>query len=353
MKGAVFVGSRQVELQDFQDPTPGEGEVVVEIKASGMCGSDLHFYRADGGAPAMAAKLGLGGDGKPKINGHEPCGEVVARGPGVPAHHAPMGQRVSIHHYAGCETCPDCRSGWSQLCKVGPMQVYGVTGHGAHAKYMKVPVFTLVPLQDEISYEVGAAISCGTTTAYGALKRMNMEGGRTLAIFGQGPVGLSGVALAKAMGMTVFALDISDDRLALAETCGADALINVAREDPVEALRKLTGGKGVHYAMEASANSEARLAAIRGTRTWGVVSYVGEGGDVTIEVSPDLLRRQLTLIGSWTFSSNIQDECTRFIADNGVNVAALITDRWPITEIDEAYKKFDKQQMGKGIIVPN
>ncbi|MEO1266319.1 MAG: alcohol dehydrogenase catalytic domain-containing protein, partial [Pseudomonadota bacterium] len=113
MQGAVFSGKRTVTLQSFDDPTPGPGEVIVKIKASGMCGSDLHFYRADGGAPEMAKKLGLGGDGELKINGHEPCGEVVARGPGVAEHHAPTGQRVSIHHYAGCETCPDCKSGWS------------------------------------------------------------------------------------------------------------------------------------------------------------------------------------------------------------------------------------------------
>ncbi|MEO0672426.1 MAG: zinc-binding dehydrogenase [Pseudomonadota bacterium] len=352
MQGAVFTGGRKVTLETFDDPVPGEGEVIVEIKASGMCGSDLHFYRADGGAPEMARKLGLGGDGELKINGHEPCGVVAARGPGVPEKHAPTGQRVTVHHYAGCETCPDCKEGWSQLCRVGPMQVFGVTGHGAHAQYMKVPAFTLVPLPDEVSFEVGAALSCGTTTAYGALKRMNMTGGKTLAIFGQGPVGLSGVALAKAMGLDVIALDVSDDRLALATRCGADDVINVANEDAVEGLRKRTGGRGVHYALEASANEDARIASIRGTRVWGTVAFVGEGGQVTVDVSPDLLRRQLTLIGSWTFSSGIQGECTRFVADNGVDIGALITDTWPLSQIDEAYRKFDQQQMGKGIIRP-
>ena len=138
MKGVVFTGNRQVETMDFDDPTPGEGEVVLEIKASGMCGSDLHIYRSPGGGPELARKLGLGGSGKPAIGGHEPCGVVVARGAGVAKKHAPDGGRFMVHHYAGCETCPDCKAGWSQLCKVGPMQVYGVTGHGAHAKYIKV-----------------------------------------------------------------------------------------------------------------------------------------------------------------------------------------------------------------------
>ncbi|MGI9476182.1 MAG: zinc-dependent alcohol dehydrogenase family protein [Hyphomicrobiaceae bacterium] len=353
MKGVVFTGNREIEFQDFADPKPGPGEVVIEIKASGMCGSDLHLYRSPGGGPAMAAALGLGGDGQASVGGHEPCGVVVERGAGVPKHVAPDGARVMVHHYSGCETCADCRGGWPQLCQVGPMQVYGVTANGAHSSHMAIPAFTLVSLPDELSFETGAAISCGTGTAYGALKRMKMDGGRTLAVFGQGPVGTSATMLGKAMGMHVFAIDISDERLALAKKCGADAVINVASKDAVEELRKLTGGKGVHYAVECSSNPDARGAAVQGTRTWGTVCYVGEGGTVQLEVSPDMIRRQVTLMGSWTFSTNIQDECTKFISDNGVPVDDIITDRFKLSDAVGAYQKFDKQQMGKGMLKPD
>ena len=352
MKGVVFTGNRQVEIQDFDDPTPGEGEVVLEIKASGMCGSDLHIYRSPGGGPELAKKLGLGGGGKAVIGGHEPCGVILARGAGVSKRHAPDGGRFMVHHYAGCETCPDCRGGWSQLCKVGPMQVYGVTGHGAHAAYIKVPAFTLVSLPEEISFEAGAAISCGTGTAYGALRRMHMTGGKTLVVFGQGPVGTSGTILGKAMGLRVIAVDISNDRLKLAKEVGADDTVNAAKKDAVEEIRKLTGGQGAHYALESSASPEARVAAVRCLRTWGTACYVGEGGTMTLDVSPDMLRRQVTLMGSWTFSTHIQDECTRFIADNGVAIDKLITDRWKLKDAAKAYVKFDKQQMGKGMLLP-
>ncbi len=353
MKGVVFTGNRKVEIQDFDDPVPGDGEVVLQIKASGMCGSDLHIYRSPGGGPELAKKLGLGGSGKPVIGGHEPCGVVVARGPGVPRKHAPDGARFMVHHYAGCETCPDCRAGWSQLCKVGPMQVYGVTGHGAHAPYIKVPAFTLVPLPAEISFEAGAAISCGTGTAYGALRRMSMTGGKTLVVFGQGPVGTSATLLGKAMGMHVIAVDISNDRLKLGRELGADATINAAEKDTIEEVRKLTGGLGAHYSVECSSSADARVAAVRCLRTWGTACYVGEGGStMTIDVSPDMLRRQVTMIGSWTFSTHIQDECTRFIADNGVALDRVITDRWKLSDAEAAYTKFDKQQMGKGMLLP-
>src|SRR5882672_3958942 len=133
MRGIVFTGNRQLELRDFPDPTPGPGEVVLAIKASGMCGSDLHPYRATGNA---AASLGLGGAGTPVIGGHEPCGVVHAVGAGVDP--GLVGRRVMNHHYKGCGWCKHCRAGWSQLCRHG-ITVYGMTGHGAHAPLMKVP----------------------------------------------------------------------------------------------------------------------------------------------------------------------------------------------------------------------
>jgi threonine dehydrogenase-like Zn-dependent dehydrogenase len=233
------------------------------------------------------------------------------------------------------------------------MTVFGITGHGAHAAYMKIPAFTLVSLPAEVSFEVGAAISCGTGTAYSALKRMTMGGGQTLAVFGQSPVGLSATMLGRAMGQHVIGLDVAEERLALAKDCGAEHVVNVGKKDPVEELRRLTGGKGVAYALECSGHPEARVSAVRATRVWGTVCYIGEGGNVTLEVSPDLLRRQLTLIGSWTFSKHIQDECARFIASNGVKIEKLITDTFPLSDAAAAYAKFDKQRTGKGMIIPS
>ena len=104
--------------------------------------------------------------------------------------------RVMKHHYKGCGQCNHCRGGWSQLCRNG-IVVYGMTGHGGHAPYMKAPVCTLVPLPDELTFEEGAAISCGTGTAYQALRRLDVSGRDTLAIFGQGPVGLSATLLGR------------------------------------------------------------------------------------------------------------------------------------------------------------
>jgi threonine dehydrogenase-like Zn-dependent dehydrogenase len=348
MRGALFVGDRKIEIRQFPDPLPGPGEVVLEVKASGMCGSDLKFYRP---APGEAQRaLGLGDVSEPIIGGHEPCGVVAAVGPGVSEAEAKVGDRVMDHHYCGCGVCSHCRVGWSQLCREG-FVVYGVTANGAHADYMKVPARTLVPLPDELSFATGAAISCGTGTAYNALRRMDLCGRHTLAVFGQGPVGLSAVQLAAAMGARVIALDVTAERRRFATEMGADAVIDPSADDPVEALKQATHGEGVDLALDCSGAEAARSAAVRATRTWGTVCFVGEGGSVTLDVSRDMIRKQLTVIGSWTFSSVIQAECARFVADRQIDVERLFTQRWTLDQADEAYKLFDTQTTGKGVFL--
>lgn len=349
MRGVVFLGERELELREFPDPTPGPGDVVLAIKASGMCGSDLHPYRAPrtGGA---AASLGLGGSGGPVIGGHEPCGVVAARGAGVTDAEAPIGARMMNHHYRGCGTCRHCRVGWSQLCRAG-FVVYGMTGHGAHAPFMKVPARTLVPLPDSLSFEEGAAIACGTGTAYGALKRIGASGRDTIAVFGQGPVGLSATMLGRAMGACIVAVDMSPERLALAKDFGAEAVIDPRTTDPLAALRDLTHGEGVDAAIDCSGHADARAAAVRSVRTWGQVCFVGEGGQVTLDVSPDLIRRQVTLHASWTFSSVGQDECARFVADRKIPLKRLLTHTYKLEQAADAYRQFDTQTTGKGVFV--
>lgn len=348
MHGVVFLGDRELAIESFPDPTPGPGEVVIEMKASGMCGSDLHTYRAPRGDAATA--LGLGDAGTPVIAGHEPCGVVVARGPGVGDRQAQVDQRVMVFHYQGCGVCPHCRQGWSQMCVEGAV-IYGITGHGGHAPYMAVPAATLVPLPDELSFPTGAAISCGAGTAYAALRRLGVVGGSRLAIFGQGPVGLAATMMASTMGARVIGVDIGAERLALAQELGAEHVVNSTQSDPVEAIMEITGGAGVDLALDCSGAPAARAAAVRACRPWGTVCFVGEGKTVTLDVSQDLLRKQLTLMGSWTFNIVGQAECARFVADNQVPLDRLFTHRFALAEAAQAYRLFDTQTTGKGVFV--
>jgi threonine dehydrogenase-like Zn-dependent dehydrogenase len=346
MRGVTFLGQRKLELAEFPDPAPGPHDVVVAIKASGMCGSDLKPYRASD----AAASLGLGKLSGPVIAGHEPCGVVAAVGSAVDERITRPGARVMVHHYTGCGTCAQCQSGWSQMCHSGSV-VYGVTGHGAHAPYMKVPAHTLVALPEELSFATGAAISCGTGTAYQALRRINLAGGDTIVVVGQGPVGLSATQLGVAMGARVIVLDLSAERRERARVFGADVVIDPKAGDAVAAIKDLTHGLGADKTLDTSGAAEGRLVAVRAARRWGTACFVGEGGDVTLEVSPDMLRKQLTIVASWTFSTVIQADCARFIADRKIAVEHLFTDRWQLPEAEEAYRVFDRQTSGKGVFL--
>ena len=348
MRGLTFAGGRELSFIEVPDPTPGPGEVVLAVKASGMCGTDLHAYRRPKGTPPTARHLFQDG---PIIGGHEPCGVIVALGALVPSAFGKIGDRVMVHHYTGCGGCGHCRSGWQQLCQEEPVRIYGANDHGAHAQYMKVPANTLVALPDELSFATGAAISCGTGTAYGALRRLELNGIETIAVFGQGPVGLAATQLAKAMGAKVIALDPSAERRELAQRFGADFVLDSTTQDPVEVIRELTRNVGADSSLDTSGAGPAREAAVRCLKVWGKACFVGEGGEVRLNVSPDLLRRQVTVLGSWTFSSILQAECARFIADRSIDVEAIFTDKWSLTQADEAYRLFDSQTTGKGVFL--
>jgi threonine dehydrogenase-like Zn-dependent dehydrogenase len=128
-------------------------------------------------------------------------------------------------------------------------------------------------------------------------------------------------------------------------------VINPSKDDPVQAIKQLTHGLGAHASLDASSSPLARKQSVQCVRTWGKACFVGEGGSVSLDVSPDLLRRQVTIIGSWTFSTVGQGDCARFVADRGVDVDALFTHRWQFEDAVQAYQLFDKQTSGKGVFL--
>jgi threonine dehydrogenase-like Zn-dependent dehydrogenase len=332
MRGLVFTGDRQVALQDFPDPEPGPGEVVIAIKASGICGSDLNLYRK----PHLE---------RPIICGHEPCGVVAERGPGVTEQQAPQDQRVMIHHYRGCGQCWLCQMGYTQMC--AQAEVMGTDIHGANAPYLLAPVETLVRLPDQLAFAEGAAISCGTGTAYAALRRLALSGRDTLAIFGQGPVGLAATQLGTAMGARVIAVDPAAERRTLALDMGAEHAIGP--ESAVERIRDLTHGEGADATLECSGNPDARRDCARAARPWGRACYVGAHGTATFEMTPDIIHRQLTIYGCWTFNPFLMAECARFAVERKVALGRVFSDTFTLEQAAEAFRRVEARQMGKGV----
>ncbi|MGE3983427.1 MAG: zinc-binding dehydrogenase, partial [Dehalococcoidia bacterium] len=272
---------------------------------------------------------------------------------GVTEAEAPIGQRVMIHHYSGCGACKYCKVGYAQLCVKGGHKVYGSTADGGHAPYIKVLPYMLVPLDDALSFAEGASISCGTGTAYDALKRLNVSGRDTLAVYGQGPVGLSATMLGVAMGARVIAIDPSEARRQMATEFGADLVIDPAAGDPVAQVKEATHGEGASTTLDATGIPEPRQNTIKSASMWGRACLVGEGGDTTFSVSADIIHKQLTIHGSWTFSSIGQAECARFVLDHKLPLSRLLTHEFSLDQAEAAYKLFDTQTTGKGVFVRN
>jgi threonine dehydrogenase-like Zn-dependent dehydrogenase len=340
MKGIVFVGDREVEMRELAKPSPGAGEVLLAMKASGLCGSDFRAYRAPRAQRGDATSLAAGG--------HEPCGVVAEVGPGVST--VRVGDRVMMHHYTGCGTCRMCRIGYTQMC-LHHHEVYGFTQGGGHQDFLKVPASTCVPLPDALSFEEGAACACGTGTAFHALKRLGVSGIDTIAIFGQGPVGLSATQFAATMGARVIAVDVIPERLELASQLGADRTIDAGAEPPVEAIRDLTHGDGADATLDATGIPQVRINAVDSARLWGKVCFVGEGNTTTFDVSPQIIHKQLTIYGSWTFSLSGLAEVADFVVERRVPLKELITHRFTLDQAAEAYRLFDGGRTGKVVLV--
>ncbi len=340
MRGVVFVGDREIVMRELPKPVPGPGEVVLAMRASGLCGSDLRRYRGPQTQRSNPATIAIGG--------HEPCGVVAEVGPGVSS--VKVGERVMMHHYTGCGTCNMCRIGYTQMC-LHHHEVYGFTKDGGHQDFLRVPASTCVALPDELSFEEGAACACGTGTAFHALKRLGISGIDTIAIFGQGPVGLSATQFAAAMGAKVIAVDVMPERLELASHLGADVTLNANAEAAVEAIRELTHGEGADATLDATGIPEVRLNAVDSARLWGKVCFVGEGNTTTFDVSPQIIHKQLTIYGSWTFSLSGLAEVANFVVERHVPLKDLITHRFTLDRAAEAYQLFDSGRTGKVVLV--
>lgn len=343
MTGAVLPGNSTVQFRTFPVPEPGPRQVLVRVRASSICGSDIRaIYRAH---------LGKGPEGyRPgTIAGHEPCGEIVRAGPGCREFR--VGDRVVVYHISGCGCCDDCKAGYMISCQNEARAAYGWQRHGSHAPYLLAEENTCVRLPDALTFVDGALVACGFGTAWEALTRMGVSGSDRLLVTGLGPVGLAAAMLGRALGVQqVIGVDTAAERLELGKRLG---LVDEAVPPGAGALERvlaLTGGKGCEAAVDCSGAAAARLLALSGTRQWGRCAFVGEGGDVHFDVSPQLIHPQRTLYGSWVTSLGHMADLVERLARWDLHPERTVTHRFPLEQAAEAYRVADAGRSGKVVI---
>ena len=343
MNGVILPGDSTVRHVQAEVPDPGPGQVLLKMKASSICGSDIRaIYRQH---------LGTGPEAyKGVIAGHEPCGQVVAVGPATKR--LAVGDRVVIYHIAGCGVCEECRHGYMIGCTSPHRAAHGWQRDGGHADYILAEETTCILLPEPLSYVDGALVSCGFGTAYEGLLRLQLSGQDRLLITGLGPVGLAVAMLGRAMGAgPILGTDLAPERLQIARDHGLVDHAIPADDAAADTIAELTGGRGCEASIDCSGSAAARVLALQSTRTWGRCAFVGEGGQISFAVSELLIHKQITLCGSWVTSLRHMEDLLEHLVRWQLHPETVVTHRFRLDQADQAYRIADQGAAGKVCIV--
>ncbi len=304
-----------LELQKVPVPDPGPHEVLVRVRAAGICHSDAH-YRA-----------GLSPTRTPVTLGHEVAGTVERAGAAV--FHFAAGERVCAHYLTTCGACAECRGGHEQFCGTGRM--LGKHRDGGFAEFVVVPAASLVALPEAISFAHAAVMMCSSATALHALRKARLATGETVAIFGLGGLGASAVQLARALGAAaVYAVDLSPAKLALAATFGAIP-IDAGAADAAGQIRALTAGRGVDVAVELVGLPQTMRQAVQSLAPRGRAALAGLT-DQPLEVSPyhEVINREAEIIGVSDHLFSELPELLGLAARGALDLSRIVTRTVPL-----------------------
>ncbi len=326
MKAArYYSGKRGLTVEEVDAPVPGEGEVLVAIKAAGLCGTDLHIAREQSFPTARS----------PITLGHEGAGVIVALGAGVSDWS--VGERVTFYPSISCGSCRACKGGRISLCPTA--RILGVHTDGTFAELISVPAGSLIKLPASVSFEIGAILSDAVATAYHAVcKRGALNRGERVAIFGCGGVGCQAIIFARQAGAArIIAVDLSAGALARAEQVGATDLVRGGEEAPSKTIKALTAGEGVEAAFEFVGSARTVMEAMRSVGRPGRVIVVGVGAD-KVELPPltSFVGKELSLIGSMGSYREDLTEVIELVTGGKISLDEAVTHRFALTEVNAA-----------------
>jgi 2-desacetyl-2-hydroxyethyl bacteriochlorophyllide A dehydrogenase len=297
-------------------PVVGPRDVLVRVKAAGICHSDAH-YRA---GKSLVRPL-------PLTLGHEVAGVVENTGSEVA--HLKAGDRVCLHYLASCGECAYCQRGTEQFCTSGAM--IGKFRDGGYAEYILMPARSVFRLPDELPFEQGAIMMCSSATSLHALNKARLRAGETVAVFGVGGLGLSAIQLAKVLGAReVFAVDINPGKLALAQQFGA-VPVDAAGCEPVAEIARLTGGRGVDVALELIGLPLTMRQAVRSLAIQGRAALAGIT-DRTFEVAPyaEVLNKEAEIIGVSDHLAQELPQLLEWARCGALDVSKVVTRTLPL-----------------------
>jgi threonine dehydrogenase-like Zn-dependent dehydrogenase len=334
MRALVLVGEREIVVGEKPDPRPGPGEVVIQMRSTAICGSDLHPYRHP--TPELLASN--------LTPGHEPAGVIVELGEGVTGW--AIGDRVVVYFRRTCGQCHFCGIGHRNLC-LNRRASYGHRGQdGSDAEYMAVETGSLMRLPDDFSFRDGTILSCQGGTAYAPLTRLGLSGRDTLAVSGLGPVGLLATLFGVALGARVVGIDPAPERRTLAEQLGAAATLDPTSGPVGEQIRAAIGEQADKL-IETSGASAAHGAIGEVVKPRGMAAIVGLGTSTFTMPLMALVHRELTLIGSSIYPNAQFEEMCRVVRTKQIDLGRVVTHDLPLTDGPRAFQLADTATTGK------
>jgi len=341
MLAAKIPTTNTIRVVEEEIPKPAKGEVLIRMKASALCRSDLHRYH---GTTIFDAE----DEESARITpGHEPCGIVEELGEEVTK--VKKGDRVALYLGLGCGVCPDCLAGNIMLCT--EFQCIGFAVNGAHADYMTIPEENCLLLPEKMDYITGALATDVGGTLYTACKRLGLNGTKTVSIIGCGPMGSGGILMAKGFGAQVIAVDTDEKRLEMAKELGADYVINPLKEDSLVKTKELTHGSGADAVIVAAGGNIPVQTALDSVRSQGQVALIAESNEATIDPSNQFLRKMVEMKGCWYFNRADWEEIAGFIVDRDIALNKISSHTFPISEAEKAFPLFDSGQTQKVVFV--
>ncbi len=327
-----------LEIRTVPVPMPGAGEVLVRVRAGGICGTDLHI---EGWDPWAASRMH-----PPRIIGHEFCGTVVRVGPGV--HDVSPGDFISGESHVNCGRCHLCRRGEAHICEA--LQLIGVDRDGAFAEYVTLPAQNAWKMPPGTPVEVAAVMDPfgnAVHTAFAADLRT-----RTVLIMGCGPIGLCAILVARRAGASsVVAVDVNPYRLRLAGRVGADRVLDARTEDVPRVVRGLTDGAGADVLLEFSGNAQGLRTGLAALRNGGFAALLGlPGRPVELDLANEVIFKGIRLQG--IFGRRLWEtwyEATALLA-SGLDIRPVITHRLPMARFHEAFALMRSGKCGKVIL---
>jgi L-iditol 2-dehydrogenase len=345
MKAAVLRGWNDLAVEEVEVPEAGPGEVLLRVRACGLCGTDLKMVSGDFEKRGWPPSL-------PFIMGHEWSGEVVALGEGLADLDLSPGDQVVAENHIGCGRCALCRQGRYNLCETSGTPGYRLFGHtapGALSEFAVRPAPMLHKLPDSVSPLEGALVNQGALTVH-ALRRVEFRPGSTVAVFGPGLLGLLTAAVASASGAAQIVMVGRGSRLELAGKMGCDDVVDYEHEDPVAGVRRLTSGRGADYVFDCTGNPEVPAQAIGATRRGGRVALLGlTGGKPSVIDVDRLTLDEIDLMGIRS-SPNAYPAMVSLMRSGQVDVKPLLTHVYPLDSVTEALAALESRQAVRPIV---